>query len=378
MASSATDNIIAALRQNNRVYKVDLWDLEDLQLEEVLAAMQVPFPELRILQLFSCLYYETPVIPDSFLDGSAPRLRHFELDGIPFLGLPKLLFSATHLVDLWLDDIPDSVYISPEAMVALLSMLSSLRRLSLGFQSFESGPGRESQSLPSPKRSILPALHKFHFKGVAKYLEELVAHIDTPQLYYMDITFHPTCVFNTPRLVQFINCTPTLRALNEGWVQFYDHFPDVTLRYRTSEFRFDKLLISILCAEPSWRRSSVWLCNSPLHPLSAVKDLYIDLECSNIDWENDAIENTLWLELLLPFTVVKNLYLSKVFAPGIAATLQELVGARITEVLPSLRNIFVEGLEPSGPLQESIGHFVTTRQLSDHPITISVWDKTPA
>jgi hypothetical protein len=46
---------------------------------------------------------------------------------------------------------------------------------------------------------------------------------------------------------------------------------------------------------------------------------------------------------------VKNLYLSKEFAPGIAAALQELVGARITEVLPSLQNIFVEGLEPLGP-----------------------------
>jgi hypothetical protein len=81
------------------------------------------------------------------------------------------------------------------------------------------------------------------------------------------------------------------------------------------------------------------------------------------------------LDLLLPFTAVKNLYLSKEFAPGIAAALQELVGGRITEVLPSLQNIFVEGLEPSGPFQENIGQFVAARQLSGHPIAISVWDK---
>jgi hypothetical protein len=94
-------------------------------------------------------------------------------------------------------------------------------------------------------------------------------------------------------------------------------------------------------------------------------------------WKNDAIENTLWLELLLPFTIVKNIYLSKEFAPDIVAALQELVGGRITEVLPSLQNIFVEGLEPSGPLQENIGQFVAARraQLSDHLIAISVWDK---
>jgi len=77
------------------------------------------------------------------------------------------------------------------------------------------------------------------------------------------------------------------------------------------------------------------------------------------------------LELLLPFPAVKNLYLSKDFAPGIAAPLQEIVG---TEVLPSLQNIFVEGLEPSGPFQENIGQFVAARELSGHSITISVWN----
>ena len=43
------------------------------------------------------------------------------------------------------------------------------------------------------------------------------------------------------------------------------------------------------------------------------------------------------VQLLLPFTVMKYLYLSKLSAPGIAAALQELVGDGITEVLPSLQ-----------------------------------------
>jgi len=76
------------------------------------------------------------------------------------------------------------------------------------------------------------------------------------------------------------------------------------------------------------------------------------------------------LELLLPLFAVKNLYLSKDFAPGIAAALREIVG---TEVLPSLQNIFVKGLEPSGPFQENIGEFVTGGQHTGHPIAISVW-----
>ena len=65
-------NITVALGQSNRVHEVDL-RIRSWQLEEVLASMQVPFPELMDLQLWS--YGETPpVIPDSFLGGSAPRL----------------------------------------------------------------------------------------------------------------------------------------------------------------------------------------------------------------------------------------------------------------------------------------------------------------
>jgi hypothetical protein len=81
------------------------------------------------------------------------------------------------------------------------------------------------------------------------------------------------------------------------------------------------------------------------------------------------------LELLLPFTAVKNLYLGEHFAPGIAAALQDLVGARIAEVLPSLQHIFVDKLGPSGHFQENIREFVAARRLSSHPVAISIWNK---
>jgi hypothetical protein len=374
--SSSTDNVIAALGQSNRVCQVILLGVADWQLEEILAAMQVPFPELTDLQLWS--HDKTlPVIPvpDSFLDGSAPRLRIFHLDGVPFPGLPKLLLSANHLVQLLLTNIPHSGYISPEAIVAPLSVLPCLKALSLEFQSPQSRPDWETRFLPPPKRSILPALELLFFIGATKYLEELVTRIDTPQLDTLDITFFNQIDFDCARLARFINCTPTLRALDEARVQFDDSTAGAKFRYRTSESGYGDLQINILCAEPDWQLSSMeQVCNSSLHPLSTVEDLYIEHQYSELVWKDDAIENTLWLGLLLPFTAVKNLYLSKEFAPGIAAALQELVGG-ITEVLSSLQNIFVEGLEPSGPFQKNIKQFVAARQLSDHPIAISVWDK---
>jgi hypothetical protein len=197
-----------------------------------------------------------------------------------------------------------------------------------------------------------------------------VTRIDTPQLDGLEITFFNQIDFDTPRLVQFINCSPKLRK-RDAHVEFHNNYARVGFSPEFSTFE-----ITIPCMEPDWQLSSVeQICNSFLHPLSThVEYLLIESHYSGVVWKDDAIENTLWLQLLLPFAAVKYLYLSKEFAPGIAAALQELVGERITEVLPSLRNIFVEGFEPSGLFQKIIGPFVATRQLSDHPVAISDWD----
>ena len=66
---SGTDNVTVALGQSNRVCEVSLWyPTTGQQLEEVLAAMEAPFPELTDLRLWS--HFETPsVIP---VPGSFP------------------------------------------------------------------------------------------------------------------------------------------------------------------------------------------------------------------------------------------------------------------------------------------------------------------
>ena len=376
-SSSGTDNIVAALKQYNRVCQVFLSEIAGWQLEEVSAVMQVPFPELTDLRLHS--YDKTgPLIPDSFLDGSAPRLQIIYLFGISFPRLPDLLLSAPRLVDLRLYDIPHSGFISPEAMAASLSMLSSLKILTLeylDFQSSQSRPGTESRSLPPPKRSILPALYDFHFKGVTEYLEDLVTFIDAPQLKTSEITFFNQVDFDCPRLAQFINCSPKLRACHEAHLEYNDSTASVKLRYETHHFcgydsRLDDLQINISCKGLNRQLSSTKrICNS--YFLSAVEDLYIKGGYLTIDWKNDAIENTLWLQLLLPFTAVKNLYIPEGVGPRIAAALQELVGDRITEVLPSLQNMTVTWPRP-GPFRENIKRFVTARRLSGQPVAVDV------
>ena len=83
----------------------------------------------------------------------------------------------------------------------------------------------------------------------------------------------------------------------------------------------------------------------------------------------------LWLRLLHPFTSVKNLYLSEEIARRIVPALQDLIGERVTEVLPTLENIFLEEGQRSGHVQEGIQQFVTMRQATNHPIAVSYQPK---
>ena len=128
VSKTSVDNVIAELEHSDRIYKINLDCHTTLQIEKLWTAMHVPFPELAILYLRGSSY--GPVLPDSFLGGSAPRLRYLFLHDISFPGFPKLFLSATHLIFLWLTNIPHSGYISPEAMANCLSMLTSLQSTS--------------------------------------------------------------------------------------------------------------------------------------------------------------------------------------------------------------------------------------------------------
>jgi hypothetical protein len=104
-------NVMAALGHNDRVCDINLWGpLSSSELEDVLAAMQQPFPGLTSLVLMP-YNGRAQVIPNSFLGGSAPHLRILTLHDIGFPGLRKILSSATHLVELDLSGIPHSGYI---------------------------------------------------------------------------------------------------------------------------------------------------------------------------------------------------------------------------------------------------------------------------
>jgi len=373
--TSCASNIIAALDSENhkRICEIDLLHIPNSFWQRFAGAMQKPFPKLTYLEL-RLNENEVSALSDSFLGGSAPHLQVLRLRCIPFAAIQKLILSAKDLVDLQLVNIPNSGYISPQVMATCLSAASRLEILRLEFHSPPIHPNLASRYPLT--RAVLPALTSFSFRGVSEYLEDLVARISAPLLHQLSIVFFMELIFDIPQLHRFISNTEVFKTLDRAMVSFFTDSVQFTLSLQAETFAYSKSLkLEVRCRESDWQLSSLALvCNSSLPPLSTLEQLYIMDGYPLPHWEGD-METTQWLELLHPFTAVKSLYQSRQVALGIGHALQGLAEHRATEVLPALETLFLEGHQLSRAVQEAVGTFVTSRQLSGHPVAVHNWDK---
>jgi len=254
-------------------------------------------------------------------------------------------------------------------MVTALSTLTRLERLVLAFRSRRSQADRASQRPPPLTRVALPALAKFWFHGDSEYLEDIVSRLEAPLLSYTDITFFNQLTFDTPLLRHFISRTETVRAAYRAHISRYPDIVRFGLYLRNGTDEELGVMLSISCKPLDWQISSLaQVCSASFPPLLALERLDIDIEMrlnSPLEWQDD-MEDTQWLDLLHPFTSVKDLALSEGSVPFVAPALQELSGERVTEVLPALENLFLEGPLQSGPVKRAI----RARQLSGCPVTV--------
>jgi hypothetical protein len=182
--------VMAAVAQRDRVWWIHLENLPSSLLETLSTTMHETFPRLKFVRLWAG--DETaPVLPETFLGGSAPLLETFWLRGIPFVGMPKLLLSARDLFHLQLEKIPDSGYVSPEAMLAGLSTCAKLETLIVEFLSQYPHPDLTNhQQITSLARLSLPALTCFSFEGNGGYFDNFVPRIESPLLALDDTVRH--------------------------------------------------------------------------------------------------------------------------------------------------------------------------------------------
>jgi hypothetical protein len=167
-----------------------------------------------------------------------------------------------------------------------------------------------------------------------------------------------------PLLRNFINGTEIFKASNRADVDFYNDRVELTVSSRRCEL----LKLWISCKPCDWQLSSIaQVCSSILAPLPALERL--EIRHFRQGWEGN-IENVQWLELLHPFTSVKQLFLHKKFAGLVALSLQELTGERVADVLPALQSLVLITPLRSEPIKKAIAQFVAARQISGRPVTI--------
>ena len=355
------DNIMAALKHSARVCSISLTVSSPLL--KKLSTISETFSEIEELVLLSQDNIQL-TLPSAFFWGH--RLRTLHSTRIAFPSFPQLLLPSQDLVDLQLNEIPGVGYFSPEAFANALCGMNQLQTLSLHFLSF---PPRRNYLIlpPSPEdRVVLPALTLFKYRGISKYLDNLVARIDAPHLGDIDITFFSQ---------------PTLDALQLGLFFSRIEIPNSSLRADiltsedaisitfTSPLAHPRLRLQIPCRQLDWQLSSIsQICDHFSTFLFSVEDLGIKTTGPSCV-AHDANDGQ-WVRLVRAFDSLKDFRVAGEHATDILRALRLAEEHNI--VLPALRNLRVQ--DPMslmhGPLRDSVASFAAQRQLSSRPVQI--------
>ena len=369
-----THHVVNALEHQDRVCEVHL-ELTSWVYKRVTAAavMQKSFPALTCLHLRS-IFDSRSVLPDTFLGGSAPRLRSLTLMHIPFPTLPQFLASCNDLSKLSLVNIPDLGYITPEAMFTGLSALTKLETLDIIFESPGSlpRPYRETRRLPPLNPAVLPYLTYLCFRGVHEYLDDLLVRIDAPQLKTFTIQFFKQHI----DMRQVISRLGMLGPFEHAEVNFNHLMTNMKL-YQPAGTNRPQTVLELQVEYESFRfgwQVSIMaqICTQSLSLLSSVTELNIrdDAACFR-SLESLGIQSTdsEWLELFRPFTAVRTLRLSGQLQSLIVSWLRRLTVERVMEVLPALENFYFRETadceSQQQPLEVFFGHPATPLSTSE-------------
>ena len=386
------NDIAFALDHSHRVLRIDV-PVTDSLLRRVSTIIQKSFPALTHLSLsWNTYQFPTPyaIIPERFLNRSAPRLQYLRLRGFSFPQLPTLLLSARNLVTLKIKEMPQIGYISPEAMVRGLIVLTKLTTLSISFREDTSLPDQVTSHPNPPIRAVLPALARFHYQGCSKYLEDFLAQVNTPQLSHLCVEYFMQQIqlLEVPQLSQFIYRTENLKI---------DHF-----RHAEVTFCYGDIALTLDCPQSGRRRAPFSLTiideefldmHVPcvVHVLSQLVAMFSKVDHLTVHEDHVfsmEIDITAeWLPFFRLFPAVEALHSTGRASAHIASAFEYTAldtanpGVMVTDVFPALYLMWLKGANNSDwcgcdssciePVPVgSIEGFLSLRQLSGCPVTV--------
>jgi hypothetical protein len=381
------DNIFFALEHSRRVHYININATGSL-LRKVSTIIQKSFPALRHLDLlWTDFSAPDTVIPGRFLSGSAPSLQYLQLRYISIQQLPAFLLSSRNLVTLKLKEISQNGYISPEAMVRGLAVLTKLTTFSISFRRHISHTSQQT-SHPDPRmRAILPTLTYFHYRGFSEYLEDLLAQVDMPQLDNVRIEyFMQEIQLEVPQLSQFIDRTENLKIDHFRHAKVAFFFKDISFTLDRAQSGCHQAQLSLKILNQEQLEMQVPCVAHVLGQLVATFSKVDHLTAHGHHVYSREIGITDWPPFFCLFPAVEVLHLSGGVAAHIASALEDTADPEmVIDAFPELNLIWLDegggGDDDDdsesedgycGPDQPvgSIKGFLSLRQLSGRPVTV--------
>ena len=357
------DNIIAALKQSDRVRSISLTVTSSLL--EKLSAISEPFTELQDFVLFSQDNLRL-AIPNSFHFG--PHLRVLHLIRISVPSFLRLLSHSQDLVDIQLHEIPITGYFSPGAFANALSGMTQVRSLLLYFRSLP--PRQNYFGFPSPsgERIVLPALTCLKYRGTSKYLDIFVARIDAPRLDDINITFFYQPTMDASELGRFIERIEMQTSLIQADVETFAHAISISFT-DSSVSESTRLRLQISCEQLDWQLSCMGqVCNQISPFLFHVSNIGV-ITARPLGGQDEG-NGQQWLYLLHSFKFggAKSFWVTGEFTEDILGALGPANEGNTT-MLPSLRRVRIQKpVDTNRPSWDSVQSFITSRWISGRPV----------
>jgi len=241
-------------------------------------------------------------------------------------------------------------------------------------------PSAEDELLRAPLTvATLPALRSLVFRGVAAYLECLVARLRVPLLERLGVTLFNQLTFSLQHLSQLIKTAEKLRhpvanvIFNRRAVSFLVG-PRDDDQHHDGTFSLD-----ISCKGFDWQiDSAAQVCGALVPILSVAEELTLDFDeppsLTSPDWqEEDTVDGIIvWHDLLRPFHSVKKLCVGHPLAWELSTALQsdDAGAGLIAGLLPELREL--EAHVEDGHASAAFATFVEGRRLAGRPVFLSL------
>ncbi|KAH9068251.1 hypothetical protein EDB83DRAFT_2593538 [Lactarius deliciosus] len=328
------DNIMAALKQSDRVNSINLTVTSSLL--ENLSAIERPFSQLEdLVLLFRDGVRRT--LPRAFRWG--PRLRCLHSTRVAFPALLHLLYSSRNLVDLQLHEVVHPLHFSPEALTDTLSGMIQLRSLSLHL-------------LTTVKYTALDLPHP-------PSGERLVARIDAPRLGDIEVTLFNLFIFDPSKLGEFIDRIETQKSPLRANTLSSKRTISISITQPEAHAR---LKLEVSC-KPLTRQLShmAQICNG----LSAFLLGHLRISATRPPRRQDKSDLDEWAGLIFP----KGAKWVHVAGDHLAHIMRALQLSH--KLLPALHKLCMAKPGPChAPLMEAVVSFVASRRLSGHSMAV--------